>query len=707
VINDPTVSISLDNNSVCEGGTATYTATVSGGIGTASYQWQYNDPGTGWTNVPFATEQMFSVLYNIDGTYEHRVNVTMSQGCNGTSSGLILNVNDDPAITVSADASDVCVGALVNLTASITGGSTQLSYHWQSSPNGVSDWIDLGASNSAYVVPTGAAGTFYFRARVSDPSSGCPDPNSNAVTVVVNGNASVSVSPANSEICVGGSALLTSIVTGGSAGLTRQWQVGTSISGPWTSISGQTNTTYSPPTGASGTFYYRMTIDDPGLNCAEQNSNAAVVVIREDPTVSVVANNAEVCVGGNVTLTATITNGTALASVQWQSATATGGPWNDIGSATNLVYSAPTSTAGTVFYRVRVIDNGSGCEDPNSNELQIVVNPDISISANVNNAQVCIGGVATLTASLTGGSSSATLQWESGTSTTGPWTDIAGETNAVFSSPTSASGVFYYRVRVSDSSSGCEAQNSAAVTVTVYPDATIDANVNNAEVCVGGSAALTATLTGGSGSVSLQWQSGTSTAGPWTDLAGQTSTIYNAPTGAPGTFYYRVRVIDPNSGCATPFSDAVTVEVTPDATISASVDNAEVCIDARRVAEVKTASPGKAEDRLHDLSAGLAHRALERFEIVRVEDDQRAAASRLRLSSEAAVQAAVLERDVVRAVVRELPAECLRVERLDCGEVGRAELDVVDAAIVIGLGHESSPRRSARVRAGRLVRSGE
>jgi hypothetical protein len=114
VLNDPEVTIEVDDASICEGGTATYTATVTGGIGAASYQWQYNDPFSGWTNMTSETNQTLEVTYNTADDYEHRVVVNMSVGCNGTSDGLILTVNEDPDITVSATATEVCIGSSNN-----------------------------------------------------------------------------------------------------------------------------------------------------------------------------------------------------------------------------------------------------------------------------------------------------------------------------------------------------------------------------------------------------------------------------------------------------------------------------------------------------------------------------------------------------------------------------------------------------------------
>jgi uncharacterized protein (UPF0179 family) len=471
------------------------------------------------------------------------------------------------------------VGGIATLTAALTNGSTGATLQWQSGTSTTGPWTDVsGATGTTYNAPSGTAGTFYYRVRVIDNGSGCADPNSNAVTVLVRDDAQISIVVDNAEVCIDGTANLTATLTNGSTQASLQWQIGTSSTGPWTDIGGQTNTIYSASTSTAGIYYYRVRVIDPLNGCSIPNSNVVTVTVREDAEVTADVNNAEVCVGGSALLTADLSGGSAAATYQWQSSGSITGPWADVSGATGVSYDAPTGAAGTFYYRVRIIDPSSGCETPVSNSVTVIVQPDAVIDASVDNAEVCLDGLAVLTAALTGGSTSAVLIWQNSSNAGGPFVDIPGATGASYSAPTDQIGVIYYRVRVDDPGSDCADPNSNAVSVTVREDATILAQVDNAEVCVGGLATLTATLSNGSTGATLQWQSGTSTTGPWTDISNATNASYNAPSTVSGTFFYRVRVIDPNSGCAAPLSDAVTVIVRPDATISANVNNAQVCV---------------------------------------------------------------------------------------------------------------------------------
>jgi hypothetical protein len=584
---DATVSANVNNAAVCIGGVATLTATLTGGSTSASVQWQSGPTGTGpWTDISGATNLTYPAPTSMAGTtyYSARV-IDPNSGCaTPTSNAMSVVVTESAQISASVDNAEVCVGGSVIATATLTGGSAAATLQWQSGTSSTGPWTNIsGATNAMFNPSTLVAGTFYYHVVVNDPNNNCADPVSATLTVLVNEDVVVSVSASNSEVCIGGVSQLAANITGGSAALTMQWQNSGTTSGPWIDIANATNATYDAPTGSSGTTYYRIVLSDSNSGCASPTSSVVSVIVSPDATISAVVNNAEVCVGGSVALTATLTGGSSAATLQWQSSATSGGPWNDISGATSTIYNAPTGTPGTVYYIVRVIDPNNGCATPVSNEISVVVNPDATISASANNPEVCVDGDATLTAVLTGGSGSVSIQWQSGSSASGPWTDISGQTNLTYVAPTTTPGTYYYKVQVLDPNSGCAVPASNPVTVLVRADAAITAAVNNASVCVGGSAVLTATLTGGSTQAILQWQSGPSISGPWTDISGATGTTYASPTTATGTFYYSVRVIDPVEGCSTPESNGVSVEVFPDATISAVVDNAEVCVGGSAV----------------------------------------------------------------------------------------------------------------------------
>jgi hypothetical protein len=276
-----------------------------------------------------------------------------------------------------------------------------------------------------------------------------------------------------------------------------------------------------------GTTFYRARVIDPLSGCAQPESNVVSVEVREDAEISASANNTEVCIDGSVILTASTTGGSTSLTLQWQDGTSVVGPWTDISGETNAIYTAPTGVAGTFFYRVYVIDPLSGCGQPVSDPITVLVNPDISLNVSANNTTVCVGGSVTITASMSGGSGNLTMQWQSGTSTIGPWTNISGATTASYIAPTATPGIRYYRMQITDPLSGCSQPASDVVTVTVLADPTVSIAVNNPIVCIGGSATINATVLNGSGTFTYQWQSAPAAVGPWSNITGATNASYS------------------------------------------------------------------------------------------------------------------------------------------------------------------------------------
>jgi hypothetical protein len=91
--------------------------------------------------------------------------------------------------------------------------------------------------------------------------------------------------------------------------------------------------------------------------CLISNEIHMTIVPKPEVNVSVPTNT--VCVGGNVTLSATITGGIGC-SVQWQSSPQAPNNWIDVPSATANTYTTP-NLSNTLKYRTRLICSGIGC----------------------------------------------------------------------------------------------------------------------------------------------------------------------------------------------------------------------------------------------------------------------------------------------------------------------------------------------------------
>ena len=170
VIADPSVSVAANNSTICTGGVTTLTATVTGGNGTNSFQWQQFIAGA-WANVGGNTTSFTTPTLTTNTDF--RVIVTQTTlGCGATSTTTTINVVSDPSVSVVATATGVCVGGSVTLSATSAGGTGTCTFQWQSSPDG-SVWSPIGGeTNSTYTTPALSILARY-RAQINCSGNGC------------------------------------------------------------------------------------------------------------------------------------------------------------------------------------------------------------------------------------------------------------------------------------------------------------------------------------------------------------------------------------------------------------------------------------------------------------------------------------------------------------------------------------------------------
>jgi hypothetical protein len=134
---DPVITTTgFSSATICTGGSNTDTVAVSGGDGTTSYQWQYNNVGT-WVNVtngtpaganyiaPIGTTNHLSVSgISNSGNLQYRVVVTQTtSGCGNTSSLDAFNVVDGPSLSTPSF-TPICQGGSSNSgTLTVNGGN--------------------------------------------------------------------------------------------------------------------------------------------------------------------------------------------------------------------------------------------------------------------------------------------------------------------------------------------------------------------------------------------------------------------------------------------------------------------------------------------------------------------------------------------------------------------------------------------------------
>ena len=243
------------------------------------------------------------------------------------------------------------MGATALFTAT---GSTTGTYAW-SGPSSYSSTTQNPSIVNAQLINSGT-----YTVTFTKTSNGCTVTN----TAVVNVNPVVSITTAPTTIseCVGGTLSFTVVATGGYAPLTYQWQSSTTFGGTYTDIGGATSTSYLLPSGSASALFYRVVVSSTGgTGCNPATSTPVQGTVVADPSVSVVIPPAIVCIGANVTLTATPTVGSGTCTVQWQSSPTAVTSWTDISGATGSTYNVTSLGVSTKYRAQLVLCSGSGC----------------------------------------------------------------------------------------------------------------------------------------------------------------------------------------------------------------------------------------------------------------------------------------------------------------------------------------------------------
>ncbi|MEN0003527.1 MAG: LamG-like jellyroll fold domain-containing protein, partial [Bacteroidota bacterium] len=555
-----------------------------------TYRWQ-SRPGTSgsWTNISGATGQNYNPP-SLTQTTQFRRQARANSNCPFVTSNVVtITVNPLPTVTANANQT-VCLGESVTLSATVSGGTNPVNLTWTP-----------GNLTGATISVTPSATTTYTVTAVD--ANGCTD--TDQVTVTVNPTPLVNISCpsdpftsriiSNSPSCnnsgmyglytddlLGDNTPLRFFAVQGAATL-QEFSNGTAVIS-FTAVNTVNSNlvfevkgvysgrTFTAPPGSpkeneqcigdidNSDWYYYTTLEGQltGLNGL---AGAKVLISRKGPSFQIGTganlNDANVfgasgwlmfqtlsepddanfsfksspsggdfninlsgaslqgqndlgcltiCAGESTTLTANVIEGSGV-SFLWST-----------GATTPSI----TVTPGTTTDYSVVITDSNGCTA--SDEATVTVNPVPTVDAG-NNRTICVGGSTTLTATPSGGTGPFTYTWMPG--------NLSGASVNV--SPTTTTT---YTVTIEDAN-GCT--NTDQVTVTVVADPTVDVNVDNAEICVGGSATLTATVSGGTGNVSFQWQSRQGTSGTFTNISGATNATLN--TGSLSTTtQYRVRV---------------------------------------------------------------------------------------------------------------------------------------------------------------------
>jgi hypothetical protein len=151
---------------------------------------------------------------------------------------------------------------------------------------------------------------------------------------------------------------------------------------------------------------------------------------------------------------------------------------------------------------------------------------DLAVTTQPSNITECVGGTLTMTVATSGGSGTITYQWQSSPDGSTGWANATGtgSTSATFTPPSTTAGTTYYRVLINATGSGCGQAVSNNATATIIADLAITAQPTNVNECIGGTNTMTVAITGGTGTISYQWQQSPDGSTGWVNATGTGAT---------------------------------------------------------------------------------------------------------------------------------------------------------------------------------------
>ena len=572
VVADPVVVASVDNNVICEGGHATLSVSVDGGIDNVnglngySFAWYSNTNNT----TPIATTPTFTVNNATAGLYAYRVVVTSPYGCETTSNIVNLSVVEDPSVTVAVAAgydATICENGSTMLVANVTGGYGTPSYQWYS--NGLPM---LGETNRTLVLNNVMNNNFVYTVKVTQTGVDCEAVSTNTVnpfTVVAPYSITVT---GNQNTCVGGTVTLTSSVTGVLPGdvPTYQWYR-VSENGVAAPIANANNPVYTTePLLTAGQYEYFVQVTSSISGCSN-NSDSYTANVIADPTVVINGAHA-VCEQGQLQLNATVTGG--IPGVQYTYTwTWTGA---STGSATTAVpYYTPNLPAndGANHYYFRVTINPvgtSGCDATSAaHELDVFAVPTVVVTAD--RGYICQGGDVTFTANVTP-AGNYNYAW-----TINGDADFSNQPSVTTTVNTAGPVTATVTVGANNNLVSCSTTATISVPVQVVADPVVTIAANHTTMCAGGTTTLSINNITANNNIptnySYQW------AENGHEIPGAVNNTFNQTLNAAGTYVYTLRLTQNDAlGCVSDWSAPITVQVAEQPSVTLyNLDGLNIC----------------------------------------------------------------------------------------------------------------------------------
>jgi hypothetical protein len=491
----PTVSISTANQTICAGTSATFTATVTNGGTTPSYQWKVNGANAGTNSATYTTTTLTNgqaVTCTVTST------ATCASPATATSNSLTMTVNPSvtPSVSIATPNQTICSGTSVTFTATPTNGGAP-SYQWK--VNGT----NAGTNSTTYTTTTLTNGQVVTCTMTSTATCAVPaTATSNSITITVSGavTPAVSITTPSTSTCAGSSVTFTATPTNGGTTPSYQWKVNGTNAG----TNSPTFTTTTLTNGQIVTCV--MTSNSACASPATATSNAVTMTIGTvTPAVSISTTTTAACTGTSYSFTATPTNGGTTPAYQWQV--------NGINAGTNSpTFTSTTLANGDVVSCV--LTSSLACASPitaTSNSIAAVINPTVvpTVTVTASSNSICSNEADSFVVTGSNLGTNPSYQWEVNGIPT-------GTNSPAYISPTLTNNSSVTCIVVSNAACAVPAQASSSAIISVVASPVVTITPSGAvTVCQGDSVLLTA-----SGASNYMWTTSVHTQSIYVHLSG-------------------------------------------------------------------------------------------------------------------------------------------------------------------------------------------
>ncbi len=540
-----------ENGNVCAGEGTLFSACATASNASFSFTWQYSaNNGATWLPVPIGNifsqtntgtitdgcdELLLSSTTGLNG-YRFRAVASGNGVTTIYSQAATLTVNGPILVSAEPQSVTTCAGDGATLAATVShAGPAPINYQWQTSTNGgltwsnVADNANITGSTAATLTIASTTGMDNTAFRLQAQTGTCPAQFTLPAELAVEGPVEILSVISPLAVCRGEQACFeVQAELLGSGQLSYQWQERPTGSATWTDVQGATEPIFclANSEGRNGYCYRALvrTASCPALTSAE-----ACLVVEDKAVFAQQPQNLTLCDGEPATLTANAAIDAGYAGqvdFRWQTSADGGQSWQDLDNDTNFdgaygntLTISDLSALGNLMYRLSA--STGICEATYSDAATVTVEGPIVINEQPEEMTICPGTGASFSASASVlGAGDLHLQWQSSTNGT-DWTNIAegsnftGTQTGTLTVQNATAGRMF---RLGASTGVCGATYSEPAQLAVEAPILFSQQPESATVCPDESASFTIAVGGGSGALTLQWQS-SPTGQVWTDVA--------------------------------------------------------------------------------------------------------------------------------------------------------------------------------------------